>query len=37
VNVTDDPNADGFEDEARVVVVFALFTVCVSTADVLVL
>lgn len=37
VNVTEDPNADGFEDEATVMVVFALFTVCVRTDEVLVL
>jgi hypothetical protein len=37
VNVTEDPNTDGFEDEVTVVVLLALFTVCVSTADVLVL
>lgn len=35
VNVTDVPYVDGFLDEATVIVVFALFTVCVSTDDVL--
>jgi hypothetical protein len=37
VNVTDEPYADGFADEARVIVVFALFTTWVSTAEVLTL
>ena len=37
VKVTDAPNPDGFADEASVTVVFALFTVCVSTEDVVVL
>jgi hypothetical protein len=37
VNVTDAPNPDGFRDEASVVVVVALLTVCVSVLDVLVL
>ena len=35
VNVTEAPYADGFADEASVTVVFVLFTVCVSTEDVL--
>jgi len=35
VNVTDEPYADGFADEASVTVVFVLFTVWVSVADVL--
>jgi hypothetical protein len=35
VNVTEAPNADGFADEASVTVVFVLFTVWVSTEDVL--
>jgi hypothetical protein len=34
-NVTDEPCADGFADEASVTVVLALFTVWVSTAEVL--
>jgi hypothetical protein len=37
VNVTEKPYTDGFEDGATVTVVFALFTVCVRTADVLLL
>ena len=37
VKVTDEPYADGFKDEANVVVELALFTVCVRTEDVLVL
>jgi hypothetical protein len=37
VNVTKEPNADGFADEARVVVVFALLTVCVNADEVPVL
>ena len=37
VNVTEAPNADGFADEASVTVVFVLFTVWVSTEDVLLL
>jgi hypothetical protein len=37
VKVTDEPYADGFEDEERVVVVLALFTVCVRADDVLLL
>ena len=37
VNVTGAPNADGFADEASVTLVFALFTVWVSTEDVLLL
>ena len=37
VNVTDEPYADGFADEASVTVVFAFCTVCVSTEDVLLL
>jgi len=37
VNVTDEPYADGFADEARVTVVFVLFTVCVRAVDVLLL
>ncbi len=37
VNVTEAPYADGFADEARVTVVFVLFTVWVSTEDVLLL
>src|SRR5438067_8227813 len=36
VNVTDWPNTDGFADELRLVDVLAWFTVCVSTALVLV-
>jgi hypothetical protein len=35
VNVTDELNVDGFADEARVTVEFALLTVCVSAEDVL--
>jgi len=35
VNVTDEPYADGFADEASVTVVFVLFTVWVRVADVL--
>jgi hypothetical protein len=35
VNVTEEPYTDGFADEASVTVVFALFTVWVSTDDVL--
>jgi hypothetical protein len=35
VNVTEVPYADGFADEASVTVVFVLFTVWVSTEDVL--
>jgi hypothetical protein len=35
VNVTEVPNVDGFADEASVTVVFVLFTVWVSTEDVL--
>jgi len=37
VNVTEAPYADGFADEASVTVVFVLFTVWVSTEDVLLL
>jgi hypothetical protein len=37
VNVTDEPYVDGFVDEASVTVVFVLFTVWVSTEDVLLL
>jgi hypothetical protein len=37
VKVTDAPNDDGFAEEANVVVVVALFTVCVRVDDVLVL
>jgi hypothetical protein len=37
VNVTDCPNTLGVPDVATVVVVLALLTVCVSTAEVLVL
>ncbi len=37
VNVTEAPYADGFADEASVTVVFVLFTVWVSTDDVLLL
>ena len=37
VNVTTAPYADGLADEASVTVVFALFTVCVSAVDVLLL
>lgn len=37
VKVTDAPNVDGFNDEANAVVEVALFTVCVSAEDVLVL
>ena len=35
VNVTDEPYADGFADETSVTVVLALFTIWVSTEDVL--
>jgi hypothetical protein len=35
VNFTDVPKVDGFLDEASVTVVLALFTVCVSTDEVL--
>src|SRR5437867_195462 len=35
VNVTDAPNTDGLKDDARAVVVLALFTVCVTAAEVL--
>ncbi len=35
VNVTEEPYADGFAEEATVVVVFALFTVCDRGDDVL--
>jgi hypothetical protein len=35
VKVTDVPNADGFADEAKVVVEFVLFTVCDNAEDVL--
>ena len=37
VKVTEEPNVDGFAEEASVTVVFALLTVWVSTEDVLVL
>jgi hypothetical protein len=37
VKVTEEPYVDGFADEASATVVFALFTVCVSVDDVLVL
>ena len=37
VKVTDEPNADGFADEAKAVVEFALFTACDSAEDVLAL
>jgi len=37
VNVTDEPYADGFADEASATVVFVLFTVCVRVVDVLLL
>ena len=37
VNVTGEPYADGFADEASVTVVLALFTVCVRAVDVLLL
>jgi hypothetical protein len=37
VNVTDVPNPDGFADEASVVVVVALLTVCVNVDEVLLL
>jgi hypothetical protein len=37
VNVTEEPCTEGFADEATVVVVVALLTVCVKTVDVLVL
>jgi hypothetical protein len=37
VKVTETPAADGFDDEVRVTVVVALFTVWVSAEDVLVL
>jgi hypothetical protein len=36
VSVTDWPKVDGFTDDVSVVVVLAWFTVCVSTAEVLV-
>jgi len=35
VNVTDCPTAEGFSDDVSVVVLGALFTVCVRVADVL--
>jgi len=35
VNVTDEPYVEGLFDEANETVVFAFFTVCVSTEDVL--
>jgi hypothetical protein len=35
VNFTDEPKVEGFEDEATVTVVLALFTVCKSAEDVL--
>jgi hypothetical protein len=34
VKVTGCPNVDGFSDETTVVVVFALFTVCFTIAEV---
>jgi len=37
VNVTEEPYVDGFADEATVVVVVALLTVCVSVVEVLLL
>jgi hypothetical protein len=37
VKVTDEPNVEGFADEAKVTVVFALFSVWVRAEDVLVL
>lgn len=37
VNVTDEPYADGFDDDDTVVVVFALFTVWVNVDEVLLL
>ena len=37
VNVTEEPTADGFEDDETVVVVLALLTVCVRADDVLLL
>ena len=37
VKVTDEPYADGLADEASVTVVFVLFTVWISTEDVLLL
>ena len=37
VKVTEEPNVDGFADEASVTVVLVLFTVCVSADDVLLL
>jgi hypothetical protein len=37
VKVTDEPYVDGFADDANVTVVLALFTVCVSTDEVLLL
>lgn len=35
VKVTDEPEADGFEDDPTDVVVLALFTVCESAEDAL--
>jgi len=37
VNVTAEPYVDGFNDDATVMVVLTLFTVCVNTDDVLLL
>jgi hypothetical protein len=37
VNVTEEPKADGFDDDKSVVVVLALLTVCVRTVEVLLL
>src|SRR2546426_9171331 len=37
VNVTDTPNVDGFNDELTVVVLLAWLTVCVRSAEVLLL
>lgn len=37
VKVTEEPKAEGFADDETVVVVLALFTVCVSVDEVLVL
>jgi hypothetical protein len=37
VNVIEEPNTDGFADEASVTVVFALLTVWVSVDEVLLL
>jgi len=37
VNVTEEPYADGFAEDATVVVVFALLTVCVNVEEVLAL